>query len=165
MSTTTLLQHNIASLRQALEILDLVAHHGLEYGATVGPHLRHVTDHYACFFDGLSRGLIDYDKRERDPTAETQLDVARQRIVALSARLADLSQQSLPPRLMVQLASAADAGAQQSWSSPDRELQFLQSHAVHHYALIRLHLQDLGIDLGAAFGKAPSTLQYEAASA
>jgi hypothetical protein len=45
-------------------------------------------------------------------------------------------------------------------SSAERELQFLLSHTVHHYALIALMLRTQGYEPGAEFGVAPSTLAY-----
>jgi hypothetical protein len=43
-----------------------------------------------------------------------------------------------------------------------RELQFLQSHTVHHYAVIHLMLLQQGIRPDPEFGVAPSTLRHEA---
>ena len=48
-------------------------------------------------------------------------------------------------------------------SSTGRELQFLCSHTVHHYALIKLLLDGSGLDLGVEFGMAPSTLAHQRA--
>jgi hypothetical protein len=39
-------------------------------------------------------------------------------------------------------------------------LQFLCSHTVHHFALIKLLLDGTGVDLAPEFGVAPSTLAY-----
>jgi hypothetical protein len=47
-----------------------------------------------------------------------------------------------------------------SYSSIGRELQFLLSHTIHHYALIALALRLQGYEPSAEFGVAPSTLQY-----
>jgi hypothetical protein len=38
------------------------------------------------------------------------------------------------------------------------------SHTVHHYALVKLLLEDAGVDAGAEFGVAPSSLAYQAAA-
>ncbi|MBP6670575.1 MAG: hypothetical protein KA180_14065, partial [Gemmatimonadales bacterium] len=53
------------------------------------------------------------------------------------------------------------SGSEPDWSdsSVKRELQFLVSHTVHHYALIKELLRREGFDPGAEFGVAPSTLQ------
>jgi hypothetical protein len=48
-----------------------------------------------------------------------------------------------------------------SASTALRELQFLVSHTVHHYAVIALILRARGLEPGPDFGVAPSTLKYE----
>jgi hypothetical protein len=52
-----------------------------------------------------------------------------------------------------------------SGTSVGRELQFLVSHTVHHYAVIAAMLRPQGVEPGADFGVAPSTLVYEQGSA
>ena len=49
-------------------------------------------------------------------------------------------------------------------SSVGRELAFLASHAVHHFALLAEHLQRHGVPLPAHFGKAPGTVANEIAT-
>ncbi len=55
-----------------------------------------------------------------------------------------------------------DAADESSWatSSVERELQFLRSHTVHHFALIAVILRLSGLEPGEEFGVAPSTLRY-----
>ncbi|MEP0552783.1 MAG: hypothetical protein ABJE29_00430, partial [Balneola sp.] len=48
-----------------------------------------------------------------------------------------------------------------SVSSIRRELQFLVSHTVHHYALIGLILKTMDVEVPEDFGVAPSTLKHE----
>ena len=57
--------------------------------------------------------------------------------------------------------------AEQRWivSTISRELQYLASHTVHHYALIALHLRDAGFTTDPDFGVAPSTLKHREAQA
>lgn len=52
--------------------------------------------------------------------------------------------------------------SQRGWvlSTLERELQFLASHTVHHYALIALTLRAQGVTVGTDFGMAPSTLRH-----
>jgi len=46
-------------------------------------------------------------------------------------------------------------------SSVRRELQFLQGHTVHHFALMATMLKFYGINVPRDFGIAPSTLVHE----
>jgi hypothetical protein len=48
-------------------------------------------------------------------------------------------------------------------STVGRELAFVASHAIHHFAMLAPHGRALGIDLPADFGKAPSTVAHERA--
>ena len=160
-----LIKDNIATLQQAETLLMTVAGSTLNLGERIGPHLRHVLDHYDCFLDGLAQQRIDYDQRCRDAATETSISTAQQRLARTNARLAELSPARWPSRLKIRLATSNDAEGCFSWSTPERELQFLQSHAVHHYALIRLLLEAHGVRIDADFGKAPSTIQFERASA
>ena len=52
-----------------------------------------------------------------------------------------------------------------SQSTIRRELQYLQAHTVHHYALIAFILRLQGREPAASFGVAPSTLRHRKAAA
>ena len=45
-------------------------------------------------------------------------------------------------------------------SSLGRELVFVASHAVHHYALLAAHLRQLGLPVPEGFGLAPATVAH-----
>ena len=45
-------------------------------------------------------------------------------------------------------------------SSLARELQFLTSHTIHHFAVIALILRAMDVEVDREFGVAPSTLRY-----
>ena len=46
-----------------------------------------------------------------------------------------------------------------------RELEFLLSHTIHHYALVAVMARIQGCEPGPTFGVAPSTLKYQQAQA
>ncbi|HWQ33289.1 MAG TPA: DinB family protein [Blastocatellia bacterium] len=124
-----------------------------EYG--VGSHFRHCLDSYRCFFAGLTAGRIDYDQRERDELIARHRDCALARLEDTITQLQRLSSFDTSSPLQARQDSP-------HWSSTSlaRELQFLLSHTVHHYALIALMLRVQGFAPGAEFGVAPSTLEY-----
>jgi len=131
--------------------------------APVGAQYRHVLEHYICFLQGLPERRIDYDARARDPRLEGSradaLEATRDLLAALG-RLdpgADLS-------LQVQMDSGSGDTGDWRASSVGRELQFLCSHTVHHFALIKLLLEGAGVELAPEFGTAPSTLAYQRAA-
>jgi uncharacterized damage-inducible protein DinB len=159
------LQANRDLLDQALELLERLSddQYARRRGdwAPVGAQYRHVLEHYQCFFAGLASGRVDYDGRKRD----VELERSRESAAAATRRLrADLDglRPLAPTRpLRVQLrTTTAAAGPEWSESTVARELQFLVSHTVHHFALIKLLLTPDRVALDPDFGVAPSTLAY-----
>jgi uncharacterized damage-inducible protein DinB len=150
-------------LRQAVELVELLddevlrATSDLLPGGTVGKHLRHVLDFHEALERGLAAGRVDYTGRARDVEVERD-----GRVVAARARLAIEWLVRLGPedcsRPLLVLAEDGDG----SWcrSTLSRELRFLESHAVHHFALVAALLRLHGIDPPEHFGVAPSTIAY-----
>ncbi|WP_348672506.1 hypothetical protein [uncultured Abyssibacter sp.] len=161
MSINALINDNIATLREADALLGFLS---ASHYSLVGPHLRHIVDHYRCLLAGLPAGEVDYDARERCRETELSIAKARRVIGQLQAELEALSSGD-DVSLTVRLATDADRPSIVSRSSLSRELQFVQGHAVHHFALIRHALDSLGTQLPDSFGKAPATLRHERASA
>ena len=152
----------IDMLRQGANIAEISERAGLSFMEQIGPHLRHIIEHYEAFLDGLDHGVIDYDNRSRNRELERDATLARGRCEQLAngytARLAH----SWPESLVV----ACDGGAAGddrfvSGSTPLRELLFLAGHAVHHYALLRQLLKQRGLTLPEEIGKAAATIRYE----
>jgi hypothetical protein len=156
-------------LEQALAVLDWfgAARRADDYGDGIGPHLRHVLEHYEQFFEGLKGRVIDYDARRRDAVVESDAAVARVRVAAMIERLSQfVLSETVPDTIAVMLCGGLD-GADRfvTTSTPARELLFLASHAVHHYAIIKPLLTKGGYPLSRDFGKAPATIRHERAHA
>ena len=161
---------NIHFLQQAVDLVNRISDgayartgHAL-FNSGVGGHLRHCLDHYSNFLAGLPAGRIDYDARARDPDIEK----SRARALGVLQRLIE-GLRALQPtdgdrRVLVKMDCGEDTDPSLWWteSTVRRELQFLISHTVHHYALIALILRIQGVQTGADFGVAPSTLRYQA---
>lgn len=157
---------NIRVLAQAVNLIAgigdevFVREIPLAPGGSVGKHLRHCLDFHECFLRGLPGGLVDYTHRDRDARVETERYVARQRLKETIGRLATL-RTGTHRTILVRDETAPDAGeAGWSGSTVQRELQFLLSHTVHHFALVAMVLRAQGIDVGPRFGIAPSTLRH-----
>lgn len=129
--------------------------------SSVGAHLRHVIEHYQSFLEGLADGRIDYDARRRDPTIEASRSRALEVLADLVRGLGRIDTDQQGRALSVQMACEADT-LDPAWtrSTTGRELQFLLSHAVHHYALIRMLLIADDVTLDEDFGTAPSTIAH-----
>ncbi|MBX2807372.1 MAG: hypothetical protein KTR20_01970, partial [Cellvibrionaceae bacterium] len=133
------------------------------FESSLGKHIRHIIDHYLCFQRDYQQGLIDYDQRPRSAQLETDKVAATRALHALQEFLMCLHTAGLDDRpvQVILCSDAATACRCTTRSSLGRELQFLQSHSIHHQALIGVMLTMAGMDTHANFGVAPSTLYYE----
>lgn len=164
-----LCEPNVIALEQGLSILgrlDAERYRAAPIGLApsgVGRHLRHVYDYYQCFLHGLDSGHLDYDRRERDERFERDPAYAAERLRELIERLGRLPGDLHDRALQVRMDVEPEALASARWcrSTIGRELRFLASHTIHHFALIDLLLRAQGFECGAGFGVAPSTLQHQ----
>ena len=165
-TTTGLIADNIRYLEQALTLLRDIDDVTLTYvdpprfASGVGAHLRHNLDHFRSFLDGLDTRRIDYDARERDVRIEINGEYAAEKIGETIARLQAIASLPADTPLQVKMDCGEDA---KQWcrSTVARELEFLVSHTVHHYALVAMILRLQGLEPGAEFGVAPSTLRFQ----
>jgi hypothetical protein len=165
-ATQRLLGFNQQMLDQALAVVGLHAAPGAPpFGGPVGAHLRHVIEHYEALVQGLPEGVVDYDGRPRDRQIETSPALARDRLLALRQVLGlwtpDMQDRPVQVRGQGGISGDFDFCVP---SSASRELAFLASHAVHHFALLAAHLQGHGVPVPAHFGKAPGTVANEIAT-
>ena len=132
-----------------------------DYGELVGPHLRHIIEHYEALLMRPFADEVDYDGRARDRALEHSPALARRRIAALRTALREDSGNHLDDAVVV----FTLGGLEGQWplataSTVARELVFLASHAVHHFALLREHCVRAGIALAPQFGVAPATVAW-----
>ena len=129
----------------------------------IGSHLRHVLDYYGRFLAGFAEGRLDYDERPREARIESEREFAAERVRALVDDLRAVAAGGAGAgRLAVKMDARDEDDAAPPWStsSVERELQFLSSHTVHHYALIAVILRLNGVQPEEGFGVAPSTQRY-----
>lgn len=180
-----LAEANIRFVRQGIALLESIDDGAYTrtappiYNSGVGAHVRHVLDHYLRFLSDYPTGIVDYDARARDPRIETDRRAALGAAHAVIEALTALPDTDL--RRAVTVAMDCDAGGADDASAPpdpgapsgrpdvgdgcpstvQRELIFLVSHTVHHYALIGQMLRHQAVELPADFGVAPSTLRHQ----
>lgn len=154
---------NLAVLEQGLGLLHLLgseryaARVPLCFNSSVGGHLRHVLEHYEAFLVGLAGGALDYESRARDVRVEQDLAFATERLESVARRLTELAIECDDGPLAVIAETSPGIAVR---SSSVRELEFLLSHSIHHYALIAVIARSLGCEPAADFGMAPSTLKH-----
>jgi hypothetical protein len=160
--TTRLRHFNHEVIAQALALVARFEAPGAPaYAGPVGSHLRHIVEHYDALLAPPVPGEVDYDQRPRDRVLERCSAVAGRRLLALQQRLSETGAALDTP---VRVLGRAGLGGEFEFSVAStlgRELVFVGSHAVHHYALLQTWCRQHGIDTGADFGKAPATVAHE----
>lgn len=153
------------TLLRSLDATAYTRKHPNCFNSSIGGHIRHNLDHYWSFLRGLESAEIDYDARARDAAMECEPQAAADASEAIATELKALSGKDLEADVRVKMDTGSYAMPEEEWSRSTlrRELQFLLSHTVHHYALISVMCQSMGVKLESGFGVAPSTLKYQQA--
>lgn len=163
-----IIKANKDALEQGLELLSRLSDD--EYTrvcepwlkSTIGQHIRHVADMYLALMGAQEEGVADYDVRRRGSRVEKNSDQGREVLQQISLWLDELAQhidgnQALRIKSEVSLQKSVSVTLE---SSLLRELVFVGSHTVHHYAVISViaRLQNLNVDEW--FGIAPATVTF-----
>lgn len=127
------------------------------FHSSVGQHIRHILDHYRSLLN-TQGNLVDYEQRERNTAVQNDPAAALIHISQISQQLFELPARRL--RLAVE-GCHADARMLTAETSTERELMFVLSHTVHHFAIIGIYLRVLRVTAPADFGVAPSTLRFQ----
>ncbi len=162
-----LISTNCQLLAQSVEMIEMISSEAYTqresplYASSVGEHLRHVVEHYQMFLSGVESGVADYDARIRDLRISTDPAFAKWTIHQVGLALEHMPSSDKP--VSVRLASSHDGSHPMivSDSSLCRELQYLQAHTVHHFALIAMILRLQGMELATDFGVASSTIAHK----
>ncbi|MFZ6864126.1 hypothetical protein ACO0K7_15950 [Undibacterium sp. Ji67W] len=139
----------------------------LDYASNVGPHLRHVIEHYTALSNALREaGLsVNYDNRNRNMAIQSDPDLTRSKLTeliewCLQEASRDIHECDMPLNTHLQSGEFGESRTTVP-TSLGRELLFLASHTIHHFAILATYFRSHGVELGADFGKAPSTLAHE----
>ena len=164
-----LVGENNQQLQQSIDLIEKLTdelycnNKNPHFKSSVGKHIRHILDFYDCFLNGWHE-KIDYDARKRDERFENDRRYGIQKIRETMDALNDLSAvaDKSDNRLLVKNDESSPGldPSPFSFSTIERELQFLKFHAVHHFAIIAMILRIQGFKLPDDFGVAVSTLQY-----
>lgn len=166
---TLVVNSNMHFLQQGIDLLsdisdELYTKNNTRYSKSgIGRHFRHIIEHYFSLLHS-NGSLIDYDARERNQRLENDRSYMIENLLQVKKALQEFIEHPEKLDQLVEVRSNEGIGQEHSpvaQTSIRRELQFLISHTVHHYALIGLILQTLGYTPDEQFGVAPSTLRYE----
>lgn len=122
--------------------------------ASIGQHTRHIIELYQCLLDGYDAGEVNYDGRQRNPVYENDASEAMKAIETIKDKLQQ-------PDKTLSLVCAMPGESENMQSNYYREVLYNLEHCIHHQALIKVALVQMGsIPVAAGFGVAPSTIQY-----
>lgn len=125
--------------------------------ATIGQHVRHIIELFMCLENGYENGTVNYEKRKRDYTIETNKELAVQLLHAIVAGLGK------PNKILMLEAGYDDLSEDVVTIETNylREVVYNLEHTVHHMALIRVGIIALSeIALPESYGVASSTIKY-----
>ena len=153
------------SLLQVSDILDAV--HALPedkaltfyQGSNAGKHIRHVLDHLLTFIPSIESGVLDYNRRNRESTVETDWKAAQAQLDDILKTLETLPISEQPLKVISEI-DFCEESDQHFTSNVPREVLYLVNHTVHHVAYIKLLAANHDIILPEHIGVAPATATY-----
>jgi hypothetical protein len=127
--------------------------------ASIGAHSRHVIEMLAGLINGYNTGMVDYINMKRDVVIETNRVVAMMQIEQLIKRIP-----AADKPLQVSIINSKNEAPYIVSTTFYREVLYNATHLTHHFALIRVALKEMQLELVANdFGVAVSTLQFQSA--
>lgn len=126
-------------------------------GNTVGQHVRHIIEMFQCLEAGYLSGEVDYDKRKRDQQIESDKRFATELLQEITNQITRKNK-SLQLLTYYDDLSVLPEGIGTNYY---REIAYNLEHTIHHMALIRVGLRELGdIPVDDTYGVATSTLKF-----
>jgi len=132
----------------------------LSLNASVSQHVRHILEFYICLFEGLQTGMINYDKRKRDPRIENDKWFTLELIKEIKEKI---SNQVDNNDLILELKYGGESEDNIRLSTNFyRELAYNIEHTIHHLAIIKQTIIEHFnyVELPDHFGIASSTVRY-----
>lgn len=131
------------------------AHAEGPFSSSIGQHMRHILDHYHALMLGYEAAHIDYNQRTRNSTVEVDPSLASEGWAQVQQWLESLKEIDHSKSINVVTEH------NQVISTLGRELSFVSSHAVHHFAFIKQLAAMFKIDLPQNVGVAPATIKSQ----
>lgn len=126
-------------------------------GNTIGQHVRHIIEMFQCLEAGYQNGEIDYEKRQRDHRIETDKFFAVDLLQQITEQISKENKDLLLLTYYNELQIAPDKIS----SNYFREIAYNLEHTIHHMALIKVGLREIGnIPVDESYGVASSTIKY-----
>lgn len=129
-------------------------------GSSLGQHIRHILELYTALIDSPTPGIVNYDKRQRNAELERNPILAAEIIEDLIGKLTMTTLDR--PMILQGDFGQADGESIDIKTSLFRELAYNLEHSIHHQALIKIGLVELGLKalIDENFGVAPATIRF-----
>ncbi|MEM7681446.1 MAG: DinB family protein [Planctomycetota bacterium] len=124
----------------------------------VGGHVRHCLDHASAALASLNTGVVDYEARSRGSNVEQDPAQGVAELRQAAQKLRACPPEAMQRTVRVRTRVSAEADWVEAPTSLARELIFVQSHTIHHSAMVAALLREHGVTPPAELGFAPSTL-------
>jgi uncharacterized damage-inducible protein DinB len=124
---------------------------------SIGAHVRHCLDHIAALVAATPSQPLSYDRRERGTAVERDPAEALRQIMRLQASIDRWGVGSMDDPVCVTSLVTSAGESVTGWSTLGRELAYVNSHTIHHQALIAVLLELEDVPVPDRLGLAPST--------
>lgn len=123
--------------------------------SSIGEHNRHIIELFQQLTLGFEQGVVNYDKRIRNTKIQENPDYAIECIAVIISKLDR-------PNKNLQLETVYNDSSTIIETNYFRELIFNVEHCIHHQAIMKIGLRELGIDIKIEnLGVAKSTVLYK----
>ncbi len=129
-------------------------------GSSIGQHILHILELYITLINRPDPSVVNYDQRQRNTELEVNPILSAETIEDLMGFLAKTTLDR--PLILQGDFGQADEESIEIKTSLYRELAYNLEHSIHHQALIKIGLIELGLKslISENFGVAPSTIRY-----
>ena len=126
-------------------------------GNTIGQHVRHIIEMFQRLELGYQTGEVNYDNRKRDKQIETDKSYATRLINDI---VQQIQKENRNLSLMI-FPDEMPAKPERISTSYFREIVYNLEHTIHHMALIRVGLREIGgIPVDESYGVSSSTIKF-----
>jgi uncharacterized damage-inducible protein DinB len=148
---------DIAAIVMSIGASTYAARPMAEVSGSIGEHVRHCLDHISALVGATTSKPLSYDRRERGTAIERDPAEALRLIMRLRALVERWGERSMDEPLCVASMLTASGDSVIGWSTLGRELAFVNSHTIHHQAMIAVLLSLAGLAVPDRLGFAPAT--------
>lgn len=128
-------------------------------GTSIGKHSRHVVEFFQCLMKSTTGGIVNYDARVRYLRLEEEVQYSVEVIEKITEYLSENNFDNIGISLVSEFGSGNQIAVPTNFN---RELIYLIEHSIHHFALIRIGIQENfpHVNPPDCFGVAYSTIEY-----